>query len=203
MTVRQPWTSLLGIAALGALLLAPAGVGAQMLDPADPQPEKDQLKPGLEVCYMYELVRHIDQMVSWEDSLDCEPGEPLLELNATGGQGKVLGSKGHDGVMAKITGMIYLEEPGIYTFGSESNDGVRLEIGDYLVLEDPDVHADRYSDLGMIQANAPGWYPLTIRYFERKNTWTIRFYWLPPGGEPGTLPLVPAEVLAHIEQPPA
>ena len=96
-----------------------------------------------------------------------------------------------------------LEKPGTYTFGFESNDGVRLEIGDYMVVEDPDVHADRSSDLGMIQANAPGWYPLTIRYYERKNTWTIRFYWLPPGGEPGSLPLVPAEVLAHVEQPPA
>ena len=203
MTARHPWTAMLGIVAVGALLLAPAGARAQMLDPADPQPDPDQLKPGLAVCYMYELVRHIDQMIGYEDSLDCEPGEPLLELNATGGQGNVLGSKGNDGVMAKITGMIYLEEPGTYTFGFESNDGVRLEIGDYMVVEDPDVHADRYSDLGMIQANAPGWYPLTIRYYERKNTWTIRLYWLPPGGEPGTLPLVPAEVLAHVEQPPA
>ena len=43
---------------------------------------------------MYELVRHIDQMISWEDSLDCEPGEPLLELNATGGQGNGAGQQG-------------------------------------------------------------------------------------------------------------
>jgi hypothetical protein len=80
------------------------------------------------------------------------------------------------------------QEPGIYTFGFESNDGVRLEIEDYMVLEDPGVHSDQFSDLGMIQANAPGWYPITIRYFERKSTSTLRFYWLPPGGEPGTLP---------------
>jgi hypothetical protein len=134
---------MLGVAALGALLLAPAGAGAQVLNPANPQPKPDELKPGLAVCYMYEFVRHIDQMVSYEDSLDCEPGEPLLELNATGGLGKVLGSKGAEGVMAKITGMIYLEKRGTYTFGFESNDGVRLEIGDYMVVEDPDVHADR------------------------------------------------------------
>jgi PA14 domain len=202
MMARLLWTSLLGIGVLGAMLLAP-GAKAQVLDPPEPQPKPDELKPGLEVCYMYEFVRHIDQMVSYEDSLDCEPSEPLLELNATGGQGTVLNSKGNEGVMAKITGMIYLEKPGTYTFGFESNDGVRLEIGDYMVVEDPDVHADRYSDLGMIQANAPGWYPLTIRYYERKNTWTIRFYWLPPGGEQGTLPPVPANVLAHVEQPPA
>ena len=67
MTARHPWTSMLKLAALGALLLAPAGAKAQMLDPAQPQPDPDQLKPGLEVCYMYELVRHIDEMVGFEE----------------------------------------------------------------------------------------------------------------------------------------
>ena len=192
------------LAAIGmALVLAPAGAAAQMLDPAEPQPDPAQLQPGLAVCYMYDLVRHIDQMVYWEESNPCEPGPPLLQLDYGTGEGKVLTSNGNDGVMARITGMIHLEEPGFYTFGFQSNDGVRLEIGDYMVLEDPGVHSDQFSDLGMIMANAPGWYPLTIRYFERKSTSTLRFYWLPPGGEPGTLPLVPAEVLAHLPSPPA
>ncbi|HEX5079591.1 MAG TPA: PA14 domain-containing protein [Geminicoccaceae bacterium] len=204
MTSRQPWTSILGVAVLGAvLLLAAGGARAQGVSPAEPQPDPAELKPGLAVCYMYEFVRHIDQMVGYEGSLTCEPGTPLLELNATGGQGKVLGSKHNDGVMAKITGLIHLEKPGTYTFGFESNDGVRLEIGGQMVLEDPGVHADEFSDLGTIEVSEPGWYPLTIRYYERKNTWTIRFYWLPPGGEPGSLPLVPPEVLAHLEAPPA
>jgi hypothetical protein len=194
----------LQLAALVALLLAPAGAGAQMLDPVQPQPDDAQFQPGLAVCYIYEMVRHIDQMVGWEDSSDCEPGPPLLELDYGTGEGTVLTSKGRDGVLARITGFIHLEKPGVYTFGFQSNDGVRLEIGDYLVLEDPGVHSDQYSDLGGIQANAAGWYPLTIRYFERKSTSTLRFYWLPPGGEPGTLPLVPADVLAHLpDDPPA
>jgi PA14 domain len=194
-----------GLAAIGmALMLAPASAGAQMLDPAEPQPDPAQLQPGLAVCYMYDFVRHIDQMIYWEESNPCEPGPPLLELNYFSGEGKVLTSKANDGVMARITGFIHLEEPGMYTFGFESNDGVRLEIGDYQVLEDPDVHSDRYSDLGQIYANAAGWYPITIRYFERKSTSTLRFYMLPPGGEPGTLPLVPGEILAHLpDNPPA
>ncbi len=204
MTSGNSWASMLGAAVLGAVLLAPAGAMAQMLDPPEPQPDPAQLQPGLAVCYMFEFVRHIDQMIGWEGSLDCEPGPPLLELNYSTGSGNVLTSKGRDGVMAKITGFIHLEKPGIYTFGFESNDGVRLEIEDYMVVEDPGVHSDQFSDLGMIQANAPGWYPLTIRYFERKSTSTLRFYWLPPGGEPGTLPLVPGDVLAHLpESPPA
>jgi hypothetical protein len=193
------------LAACGAtLLLAPAGAMAQMLDPPEPQPDPAQLQPGLAVCYMYDFVRHIDQMVYWEESNDCAPGEPLPELNYSTGEGKVLTSEGTDGVMARITGFIHLEKPGIYTFGFQSNDGVRLESEDYMVLEDPGVHSDQYSDLGMIQANAPGWYPLTIRYFERKSTSTLKFYWLPPGGEPGTLPPVPADILAHLpDSPPA
>ena len=203
MTTVISWS--VKLAALGALLLlAPAGAGAQMLDPAQPQPDAAKLEPGLAVCYIYEMVRHIDQMVDWEGSRDCEPGPPLLELNYSTGEGKVLTSKRNDGVLARITGFIHLDKPGTYTFGFESNDGVRLEISDYMVVEDPGVHSDQYSDLGMIQANAAGWYPLTIRYFERKSTSTLRFYWLPPGGEPGTLPLVPAEVLAHLpDGPPA
>ena len=204
MILQASWASGLQAAAVAAMVLLAPSAKAQMLDPANPQPNQDELQPGLAVCYMYELVRHIDRMIGHEDSLECEPGEPLLELDSSVGTGKVLTSKGRDGVMAKITGFIHLAEPGIYTFGFQSNDGVRLEIGDYMVTEDPGVHTDQYSDLGQIMANTAGWYPVTIRYYERKNTSTLRFYWLPPGGEQGTLPLVPPDVLAHLpDSPPA
>ncbi len=154
------------------------------------------LKPGLAVCYIYEFVRHIDEIAEWEKYKDCKPGEPLAHLDSRVGKDKVLTSESDDGVMAKITGFIHLDTPGAYGFTFESNDGVRLEIDGKLIIEDPDVHGDRYSDIGIMEVAKPGWYPLAIKYFERKNTSTLRMFWGPPGVE-GTMPLVPAEALAH------
>lgn len=185
------------IAACAFALLAgggfPAGTtGAQA---QASKPEAD-LKPGLAVCYIYEFVRHVDEFAEWEGHRKCEPGEPLTMLDSRAGEGNVLTSSSADGVMAKITGYIHLDQPGRYAFSFESNDGVRLEIDGEPILEDPDVHSDRYSDIGHFEVAEPGWYPLSIGYFERKGTSTLRFFWGPPGTE-GTLPLVPAEALAH------
>lgn len=155
-----------------------------------------KLQPGLSVCYIYALVRHINEIPGWESSKTCEEGPPLPKLDYKVGQESVLTSDASDGVLAKITGYIHFPAPGFYGFAFESNDGVRLEIDGHLVVEDPDVHGDRFSDIGGLEVAEPGWYPLLIRYFERKNTSTLKFYWQPPGVE-GTMPIVPAEALAH------
>jgi hypothetical protein len=156
----------------------------------------DELKPGLAVCYMYEFVRHVDEIAKWEKHRKCKPGAPLATLNSRAGADKVLTSGSDDGVMAKITGFIHLDKAGPYKFAFESNDGVRLKIDGELIVEDPDVHGDQYSDIGTMEVANPGWYPLAIDYFERKGTSTLRFFWRPPGVE-GDMPLVPAEALAH------
>ncbi len=170
-------------------LLASAGARAEVLT------SDAGLKPGLAVCYMKQMIRHVDEIYRYED--DCEPGPTITKLNYKTGKGKVLTSDGNDGVLAKITGYIHLDKPGEYVFAFESNDGVRLRINKMLVAQDPDVHADRFSDLGTFRAKTAGWYPLLILYFERRNTSTLRFYWQPPGDTSDTMPLVPAEVLAH------
>jgi hypothetical protein len=174
----------------GGLLAGAPGGRAQM-------PENVAgLEPGLAVCYINQFIRHVDEMAEWEKYKDCESGAPLAMLDSRAGQGPVLTSGSDDGVMAKITGYIRLDRPGFYGFAFESNDGVRLEIDGVLIVEDPGVHADQFSDIGGMEVTKPGWYPLVIRYFERKNTSTLRFFWAPPGVE-GTMPLVPAEALAH------
>lgn len=155
-----------------------------------------EMKPGLAVCYMHNLVSHIDEFADWDMDNKCKPGTPLANLDSSAGEGKVLTSQLTDGVMAKITGYIHLDKAGPYKFSFESNDGVRLMIDGKLIVEDPDVHGDRFSEIGTMDVTKPGWYPLTIYYFERKNTSTLRFFWKPPGGE-GTFPVVPAEALAH------
>ena len=99
-------------------------------------------------------------------------------------------------MLARITGLIHLEKVGAYRFAFESNDGVRLKIGGKQIVEDPGVHDDQFSDLGTMDVTQPGWYPLSIDFFERKSTWTLRFLWRPPGVADGVAP-VPATVLTH------
>ena len=177
-------------------MLAGCSLLAASLSLAQTPVAADNLEPGLNVCYIDGMIRHIDEMVRKEASKPCEPGPMLSALNSRVGAGNVLTSQLNDGVMARITGFIHLDKPGSYLFTFESNDGVRLEIDGQMILEDPDVHSDRYADYGSMEVTEPGWYPLTVRYFERKNTSTLRFFWQPPGTE-GTMPLVPAEALAH------
>ncbi len=153
-------------------------------------------KPGLAVCYMYKLIRHVDEIAEWEKHLKCEPGAPLAMLDFQGGSGKVLTSKMDDGVMARITGFIHLDKAGAYKFAFESNDGVRLKIEGKMIVQDPGVHDDQFSDLGSMEVTKPGWYPLAIDFFERRITWTLRLLWRPPGVE-GDLSPVPAEALAY------
>lgn len=181
------WIGFLG----GAMLLLAAVPGQAQGPVSLSAPE-----PGLEVCYMSGFIRHIDELVRWEKHQDCKPGPVIAQVNYSTGAGNVLTSDKNDGVMARITGFIHLDKTGSYTLAFESNDGVRLEIDGEMILEDPDVHSDQFSDYGYLEVSEPGWYPLVIRYFERKNTSTLRFYWQPPGTE-GTMPLVPPEALAH------
>ncbi len=178
------------IAGCGLLVGAPASQ-------AQTVKSTDTLKPGLAVCYINAFAQHIDEMDQWEGYRTCKPGEPLEKLDYRVGSGTVLTSRSKDGVMARITGFIHLDKPGLYSFRFESTDGVRLEIDGQLIVEDPDVHSDRFSDIGGMEVTVTGWYPLTIRYFERKSTSTLRFFWQPPGTE-GSMPLVPAEALAHV-----
>ena len=173
----------------GTVALAPNGQ-------AQTSSGSEQMKPGLATCYMYDFVRHIDELDGWDIDNKCKPGAPLAKLDSRVGDGKVLTSDATDGVMAKISGFIHLEKPGSYAFTFESNDGFRLEIDGELIVEDPDVHGDRYSGIGRMEVTEAGWYPLKIYYFERRNTSTLRFFWRPPGVE-GTFPVVPANVLAH------
>ena len=157
-----------------------------------------KIKPGLAVKYYFSLFRRVHEIQEWAKYKDGKPGEPLPMLNFRTGAGEVLNSGSEDGVGADIRGMIHFAETGDYVLAMQSNDGVRLEIGGQLIVNDPTVHADRYSELMTVQIDEAGWYPLSLWYFERKNTSTLELYWLKPGEE-GRLSFVPAEALAHVE----
>jgi hypothetical protein len=96
---------------------------------------------------------------------------------------------------ADIKGLINFEKKGTYTVMVHSNDGVRVTIGGVMIHEDPEVHADRFSEEIKLEISEPGWYPVHILYFEKKNTATLELYWDPPG--PEEIDYVPAAAFAH------
>ena len=191
-----------GLALVSGALVSGFDAGsaaARGLTPPEPQPAGDRVQAGLSVTYYYSLFRHIDELIEWAEYKDGSAGEPILEVNSRAGKGTVLTSDASDAVGARMEGYIHLDRAGFYTFAFESNDGVRLEIAGQKVVEDPDVHKDRFSELGAVEVAEPGWYPIVIHYFERKNTSTIKFHWQLPGGE-GTMPVVPGSALVHVSE---
>lgn len=185
-------------AALATVCLA-FTAAANSLQRLEPQPAADALRQGLSVVYHFNFFRHVREIEEWKKYREGTPGPVISQLDYNVGQGNVLTSGKDEGVGAEISGLIHLEKPGTYAFAVQSNDGVRVEIGGLTVIEDPDVHADRFSEIVQVEVAEPGWYALDILYFERKNTATLELYWQPPGVGPGTMPLVPAEVLAHLK----
>ncbi len=166
------------------------------MTPASPQPTAESLKPGLAVKYYGVKLNSIQQFEEWMEYEKGKDGPPIPMLNYQVGKGDVLTSGSDDMVGADINGFINFERTGTYTVMVHSNDGVRLTIGGKLVHEDPDVHADRFSDEITLEISKPGWYPVRILYFEKKNTATLELYWDPPG--PEEIDYVPATAFAHI-----
>lgn len=193
------WRAIRTTAFIAGLLAVPLVAQAETfsgLKPASPQPDEANLKPGLAVKYYGVKVDSIKELEENMGYMDGKPGTPIPMLNYQVGQGNVLTSNSNDMVGAIITGYIKMAEPGRYVFMVHSNDGVWIAIGDKLIYEDPDVHADRFSDEIVVEISEPGWYPIHIKYFEKKNTSTLELYWEAPGF--GELDYVPAEVFSHL-----
>jgi hypothetical protein len=189
------------LGALVAALVFVAGIARAQESfspaPASPQPAESELQPGLAVEYHIKKLNSIAELEEWSQINKPSPGEPIMALNYNVQHGEVLTSGHTDLVGAIITGFIKFDQAGTWLVAVNSNDGVQINIGGQKVLEDPDVHADRMTDPVALEITTPGWYPLLVEYFEKKNTSTLEFYWQPPGGD---VEMVPASAYAHIPE---
>ncbi|MDW7771851.1 MAG: PA14 domain-containing protein [Desulfobulbaceae bacterium] len=158
--------------------------------------EANRIQPGLSVLYFYDLYRYMYQMPKGDAIIrKGTPGPPILQLNHRFGDGKVFDSGVNKGVGMVMTGYLHLEQPGPYAFQAKSNDGFELYINDNLLISDPAVHGDKVSEPGLMTAAEGGWFPVMIKYFQRKGTATLELYWKPPGAE--SFAIIPPEVYGH------
>ena len=191
---------------LALLVLLPGllWAGSPDLDPAGARDagmaagmETSLPEPGLAVLYIDGFFRNIDQMPAGTDAFRRgRRGAPVLLLDQKGGrQDPVFASGRSRGVGMILTGLLRLDTPGTYRWQALANDGIRMTAGGRLLFEDPGVHGDRLTPVGQLQVARPGWYPVTILYFQRKGTSALRLFWQPPGAP--AFSLVPASVFWH------
>jgi len=153
------------------------------------------VKQGLPIYFRYSFYRHINQMASDAVMIsEGEAGQPVAFLDHQF-QGNVFDSQRSKGVGVFLTGYLKMETPGIYRFKAISNDGIQVIVNGERVVFDPAVHSDRFSETGEVTISDPGWYPLTVKYFQRKGTARLTLYWQPPGAN--AFIVVPAEVYGH------
>ncbi|MGE5146458.1 MAG: PA14 domain-containing protein [Candidatus Eiseniibacteriota bacterium] len=205
-----PLLRLLALGAVLALMVRP-GLAGELnggdmeelksgLKVADPQPDAAALKPGLAVNYHMGRFQTLGEMMGIVGHSEGDKGKPLPMLNYKGDEGaNVMTSDRHDMVGAIIKGFIKFPQPGTYVLKVMSNDGISLDIGGRNIFEDGSIHPTDYSDGLPVKIDAAGWYPLHIKYFQKKGGYALGLFWRPPSGS-GTYVPVPAEMYAHLEK---
>ena len=153
------------------------------------------LKPGLQVYYRYAFYRHLNQMAS-DDVMVAEgiQGKPVLLLNHKF-EGEIFDSKKEKGVGVFLSGYLKMKVPGTYRFQAISNDGLRVTVNTKRVIFDPPVHSDRLSEIGEVLITTPKWYPIAVKYYQRKGSARLELYWQPPGAK--GFEIIPAASYGH------
>ncbi len=161
----------------------------------------DSLQRGLSVYYMEGFWRHVDLMPKPEAFLKkkWKPGKPISKIDHRFGKGNVFDSGRNSGVGVLMRGFIHLSRAGEWQFMAQSNDGIEVTIENILVVSDPGWHSDRFSQPMGFQAERSGWYTVKLRYFQRKGTATLEFYWKPPGKKDFTI--IPEAAYWHMPKP--
>lgn len=198
--------SIVSVAFFSASCMGPVGKTMQKYPgfsyvraPETPLPlSTKDLPSGLSVIYYYymEGARSLDSLPDTDELIKAgAPGPPINNLDNKFENNDIFQSGAHREMGLEMSGYIKLDKPGTYLFQANTNDGFRLYIDNTLLIDDPLYHSDRLSPESAFNVKEPAWYPLKIRYFQRKGTATLQLFWKPPGEN--KFSIVPAEVLAH------
>lgn len=157
-------------AAFAACLAMPVFAAPLTLTPADPQPNADDLSPGLAVSYAYpKEVRTLEQADAALQS--AKPGPALVGLSYLDGDDGdlTLTSTSHKKVAAEITGYLRFDAAGTFEIDFFSNDGIRVELGGQQVALYDEVHACESAGLQEVEVPVAGWYAIKATYFSAQR----------------------------------
>lgn len=186
----QWWAGLfLALVVLGAC-------GGREQPVAAPLVVSESPEQGLAAYYYYGFYRHIAHMPSNESMVSKgTAGKPVPYVNHQF-KGNIFDSTAPKGVGVLLSGYLKMAAPGKYRFQAVSNDGVKVTVNGQEVVFDPSVHSDRLSNIGSLVVEKPGWYPLTVKYYQRKGTARLELYWQTPGVD--DFEIIPAAAYGHV-----
>lgn len=190
------------LAAIAALFLWGGCVAAVFAAEGAAAPvDEASLQPGLAVWYFHKFkARDLKYLPDGERVFsEGTPGKPIPYLNHAFGKKHVFDSGTRKEIGMHMTGYLNIPAPGTYWFKAYANDGIRVFVNDRVVTEDPAWHpapGDRFSEPGSIDVATAGWVPITVRYFQRRGTATIKLYWKKPGD--ADYRIIPPEAYAHV-----
>jgi hypothetical protein len=190
---------------ISLMILLSAGIGQAIAEPVEVTglvPEKELsedsvLKPGLLPIYIYKFFKSVDEMPKLDIETTTEKvGKPILFLDHVFGKTDLIFDSGvSQGVGIQMAGFLKFSATGKYSLKTKSNDGISVWICDKRIVWHPGIHSDHFSDDVVLDIQKPGWYPLLIKYFQRKGTAAIGMYWIPPGET--NFSVIPAEAFSH------
>ena len=199
-TTDSVFTAMRGAAIAGFCLWAIFGPSLSAAGGETAPVDESRLKPGLAVWYFHKFkARHLKYLPDGDRVFsEGKPGKPIPYLDHAFGKKKVFDSGTRKEIGMHMTGYVKISTPGTFWFKAYANDGIRVFVNDQVVVEDPGWHpppGDRFSEPRSIDIAKSGWCPITVRYFQRRGTATIKLYWKQPGE--ADYQIVPAEAYAH------
>ena len=171
-----------------ALLAATLGVAAaaekevHQLRPATPQPNPEELVPGLAVEYAYP--GGVRSLVEAHSALSsAEPGPPLVGFdypNTMPGE-NALTAKRATMVAARIEGYIRFDQAGEYELGFLSNDGLQVALGGTRIYRWDFRMPCAGGDNVKVNVPRPGYYRVAALFFQRYKTSCLLMKMKKPG----------------------
>lgn len=158
------------LAAVSMTMATALAAAPVKLQPADPQP--GSVRSGLAVRYAYpQDVRTLSE-ASAALKRGSEAGRPLkgLDHRDTNEGDITLTSKQAQHVVARITGYVRFDKPGVYNIDFLTNDGLRAKIGGQIVGQFDGRQTCDSTVMTEVEVPVAGWYPLDTLYFQRLGT---------------------------------
>lgn len=174
-----------------------AGTASLAVETAELAPVQTDVKPGLTVIYAEapKKIKSLEQAREWIDTIGAAADPvPAFDFRDTEDGDPVMTASQPYNVAAEITGLIRIDEPGMYQFEVYSNDGAETKLGGQTIGYYDGTQPCEGNGVTEVEIPEAGWYELTTLYFQKGGSSCLMMKW---GKDGQDLEWVPNDIFGH------